>query len=656
MQWDAIAQYYPWRVFYARSIRSGHIPLWNPHQFGGTPFLANGQSAVLYPLNLVYVVMDPITATTVYAALHLFLALAFTYMLLIELGRSKAAAIVGAVTFAFSAFVVLWLELPTFIGAAVWLPLALLLIQRAVDRRSTFHGMLAGVALAMAFLAGHFQIAFYVVLAAMLWWLWKLVEDLRAEGQVYATLRVVVPFLGCIAMLALIAAPQALPTVELARESHRVREVSPEGYSRFIANALKPYRLITAFVPRFFGDPSQNNYYLLGNLDGHMGSAADYMEYGMYAGILPLMLAILGIGSVRRFRHTGFFVFLAVMALLVACGTIINWLFYYAIPGFSALGGPNRMLVLYVFGVAALAAFGFDVFTQRPTEPSNWPPAYRANRTGRRLPVGAAQGAVAFAIVVIIAGALAFRYTMISRTLICHIQPLDRISGSAFQLFMWCALVPACLMMLRGWNILQRRTFAVLAVLMVVADLFAFGINYNPTCERSKVYPKTELTTRLKQIAGDERIAPINPEWSLFETPKAILPPNAAMVYGLYDVQGYDSLYTRAYKHDLDLIQGQDSSPIENGNMVLVKNVTPQLSNVATFFLTQEKLDTEPWFSLVDHVDGVYIYRLSGGHRAGSHHYEPFTFRLGLYLALLGVTALAFVGTFRFVRFKHPAK
>ena len=49
LEWDAIAQFYPWRVFYARSMRSGHIPLWNPHQFCGTPFLANGQSACLYP-------------------------------------------------------------------------------------------------------------------------------------------------------------------------------------------------------------------------------------------------------------------------------------------------------------------------------------------------------------------------------------------------------------------------------------------------------------------------------------------------------------------------------------------------------------------------------------------------------------------------------
>ena len=92
--------------------------------------------------------------------------------------------------FAFSAFMVLWLELPTFVSVAVWLPLALMLVQRAVERRSVFHGMLCGLVLALAFLAGHFQIAFYVVLATGLWWLWKLVEVWRAEGKIYSFLKV----------------------------------------------------------------------------------------------------------------------------------------------------------------------------------------------------------------------------------------------------------------------------------------------------------------------------------------------------------------------------------------------------------------------------------------------------------------------------------
>ena len=45
------------------------------------------------------------------------------------------------------------------------------------------------------------------------------------------------------------------------------------------------------------------------------------------------------------------------------------------------------------------------------------------------------------------------------------------------------------------------------------------------------------------------------------------------MVYGLYDVQGYDSLYTKAYKDSFSRVQGIDCSPPENGNMVLMRRV-----------------------------------------------------------------------------------
>ena len=107
------------------------------------------------------------------------------YWLMRELGAKELGGIVAAIVFAFSAFMVLWLELPTFVSVAVWLPLALLLVQRAVERRSVFYGMLAGLVLALAFLAGHFQIAFYVVLATGLWWLWKLVEVCASRGEDY---------------------------------------------------------------------------------------------------------------------------------------------------------------------------------------------------------------------------------------------------------------------------------------------------------------------------------------------------------------------------------------------------------------------------------------------------------------------------------------
>src|SRR6185437_1787709 len=56
LMWDGIAQFYPWRLFAASTEHAGFLPLWNPHQFCGTPFAANSQSAIFYPLNALFAI------------------------------------------------------------------------------------------------------------------------------------------------------------------------------------------------------------------------------------------------------------------------------------------------------------------------------------------------------------------------------------------------------------------------------------------------------------------------------------------------------------------------------------------------------------------------------------------------------------------------
>ena len=49
---DALGLFQPWREFARAALWKGTLPLWNPHIFCGLPFMSNGQTAVLYPPNL----------------------------------------------------------------------------------------------------------------------------------------------------------------------------------------------------------------------------------------------------------------------------------------------------------------------------------------------------------------------------------------------------------------------------------------------------------------------------------------------------------------------------------------------------------------------------------------------------------------------------
>jgi len=124
---DPIQQYLPWRIYAVSSVRAGLIPLWNPYAFCGTPFLANLQSTVLYPLNAIFLITGARHGFGVSALLHLILGGLFMYGFLRTLRLHPAAALLGALVLMFSGFTVAWLEYPTLsLWTFMWLPLVLL--------------------------------------------------------------------------------------------------------------------------------------------------------------------------------------------------------------------------------------------------------------------------------------------------------------------------------------------------------------------------------------------------------------------------------------------------------------------------------------------------------------------------------------------------
>ena len=128
---------------------------------------------MFYPLNLVFWLIDPARAFGWSALLHLWLAGCFTLLFLRTLGVGRFGALFGAITFAFSGSLVTWLELPTLVNVWIWLPLVLFLIERYFQTgRLGFAGG-AAAALAVAVLAGHPQVAFYLAVTAVAYFLFR---------------------------------------------------------------------------------------------------------------------------------------------------------------------------------------------------------------------------------------------------------------------------------------------------------------------------------------------------------------------------------------------------------------------------------------------------------------------------------------------------
>ena len=83
-----------WRYFGFHELKAGNLALWNPHCLSGTPFFGNFQSALLYPLNFLYLLLPLEAAINWTIALHVFLGGAFTFI-----GCGSAACIPWPVCF-----------------------------------------------------------------------------------------------------------------------------------------------------------------------------------------------------------------------------------------------------------------------------------------------------------------------------------------------------------------------------------------------------------------------------------------------------------------------------------------------------------------------------------------------------------------------------
>jgi hypothetical protein len=107
---DPAHLFQPWLIYAASEIWQGRIPLWNPHVFAGSPFFANPQSALLFPLNWVALIVPITWAFALIAILKVAAIGLATYWFLRVRALHPLAALMGAISFMWSGLVIVWLQ------------------------------------------------------------------------------------------------------------------------------------------------------------------------------------------------------------------------------------------------------------------------------------------------------------------------------------------------------------------------------------------------------------------------------------------------------------------------------------------------------------------------------------------------------------------
>lgn len=350
---DPFCQIYPYRQYLAASLKEGRIPLWNPYIFCGSPFLANAQSAIFYPFNLIFLFLNTESALRYSLGFHILLAgVAMFFFLRITSKLRREACLLGAIVFMFSGYIGAHCGHTDIICAIPYLPFFLLFLYLSFYAKRKFWYLLwAGITLSIQIFAGHPQTVYYTLIAGFLYSLtfW----DIQMKNPISTFLK----FWSVILLLGLgFSAIQWVPTLELMKFSWHGKL----PYEIATSESFPIFKLVSLILPNFFGNQFQGYWASIG--------VWHYSETTAYYGALALFFTFISFFTARgeSKKTVIFFSFLFFFSLLLSFGkyTVFYKLLYYLLPGISRLRAPGRALLLFTFAGSVLSAFGFHIIIE----------------------------------------------------------------------------------------------------------------------------------------------------------------------------------------------------------------------------------------------------------------------------------------------------
>ncbi len=660
---DLVIQNYPWKRFIRESLSQGEIPLWNPHLFAGMPFLATGQNAGYYPFNILFLLLPLSQAYGWYTISQLWLAGALAYFLGRVLGLKRPSSFIIGLVYQGCGFMLTSAAVfPMIIGAAAWLPLLLASIEKIVQsraapgdggrkdgRRKTEDGkedlgppssvlrpdrtllwvLLGAVALGMQLLAGHVEITYYTLLVMGLFAAWRLVgsgwlvagREWRGAGR--RLLEKSGWLLGMVGLGLLLGAVQLVPLFEIGQVNFRegaatLAEVRSWGFP------LR--RIITLALPNFFGNPIHQGYVdaLTGAYIPLAGTSEwgikNYVEGGIYFGILPLLLLLLGIWHGLRQRwlrhHTLFWVGLSGFSLAFIFGTPLYAILYYGLPFINQLHTPFRWVFPLSLCVAVLAGQGVEYLL-----------AGKRDLTGLKDLSGLLAGLAIAGGLLLLLGLLA------SRPAFGQIEPvLDRIFRSlaladlafpharAFYSYQFRHLLILAGMLIGSGLILVFSHYASrithyasritlsLAALLIMADVAIANWGFHTAVSPTLLDHKPQMVQWLKEQPGPWRLTSYNPGGDIpFHA-------NSAWLFDFEDIRGYDSMIPRQYTDYMGLIEPQGGLEFNRIQPLTTwDGLHSPLLDVLNvkYVITSEQIES-PKYTAVWEGEGVRIYENLG--------------------------------------------
>ncbi len=495
----------------AAEVRSGDVGWWNPDLAGGQPTMKGG----LPVFNLGYLVAPGWFAPGLVAAIRALTAIGLTYGFARSLGLLRVSALVGGIAFAFSGFMVGWMNWPQSSIAAL-APGLLWALERLLRDPKLWRAVPLGAVVAAMVWSNFPQVTIYVLLAAAIYAAFRLSAELRTtEGRRTADLGSLA-LCGSAAVLlaALLASPHLIGFVQYLDwidTSDRMGSVDSSAGVKYLLTAVAPAIWgHGAFGPGWFGE-------------------VNWTEHNAYVGASVLMLGVVGVvtglanGDRRQRSAVSAFVAIGASGLLIAyIGGPLS------VPAReltgAASGAMTRGKILWNLGVALVAAFGVEQIVQQASAAQRW-------SLRRGIGVSSAVGVVAI---------LAFLPFLGDWLDAAQSHDALRAVLSVSVVPALCALAVAVVILarLRGWLIPAAAGWAFVAI--VGFELLSFAMPVPTIVEEAEQITATPAHAEVeKLLAPGERLS--GEGWTFFPSTTALFDIDDARGQ-LFKSRGYNAL------------------------------------------------------------------------------------------------------------------
>ena len=351
---------YPLAYFQKNCFLHGEIPLWNPFNQCGVPFLAQLNTMPLYPQALIYLGLPLGWAISFFSLLHLWFGGLGMYQLARRWTHNNFAAAFAGTVFVFNGYSINLLMWPSHVATFAWMPWVVLATELAW-REGMQKICLAAFAGALQILAGAPEtiLLTWLIIAAL--WLQQFIARESPRVAIFWRFPLVV------VLVIALAAAQLFPFLDLIAHSQRHEGFADLRWSMpgfGWANFLVPMAFGVIGSGGVFVQPDQfmtSSYYLgMGSLWLALLAVLGFQEHWIHR--LGKQTGLIRVFNAKLFDWLGhrvcWLTMICVVGFIFALGenTPVLPAIRRFIPQLSLITYPIKYVMVIVFAVPLLAA------------------------------------------------------------------------------------------------------------------------------------------------------------------------------------------------------------------------------------------------------------------------------------------------------------